>query len=277
MSESRLQQKWLQTDNGNICYFSNQPLNDQPTLVLLHGLSSNHTTWSETISFFQKKFNCLAPDLRGHGHSDKTKKRSCYRIPIFSEDLKKIIEIEKLSNVILVGYSFGGFIALDYTIRYPDSVTALVLISTNHVNPLRYKGINFLTPLGYGFLSLLAWLLLWQKRKNYYYFDQATASGYLHSTFKGYTTMPLSINFWMLSQAAYLNFDREIAQITCPTLIIKASKDSFLSDKEANEMSKKIQNSKLVTIDEPTHFLASRYQEKIIKVTEDFLREKNII
>lgn len=277
MSESRLQQKWLQTDNGKICYFLNQPPNNQPTLVLLHGLSSNHTTWSETISFFQKKLNCLTPDLRGHGHSDKTKKRSLYKILVFGEDLKRIIEIEKLSKVILVGYSFGGFIALDYVIKYPESVEALILISTNHVNPLKYKKINFLTPLAYGALNVLAWLLLWQKRKNYYYFDQATASGYWQSTLKGYTTMPLSINLWMLSQAAYLNFDKEISQITCPTLIIKASKDPFLSDKEANEIAEKIHNSKLVTIDEPTHFLASRYQEKIIKVIEDFLKEKNLL
>lgn len=275
MNKPLFQQKWLQTSNGNICYFLNNEFADRPTSVFLHGLSSNHTTWIKAMTKLKNlKINSLAPDLRGHGHSDKAKKRFLYRLPVFTQDLKQLIETEKLSKIILVGYSFGGFIALDYAIKYPESVAILVLISTNHVNPLKYKKINFLTPLAYGFLNLLAWLLIWQKRKNYYYFDQATAKDYWQSTFKGFTTMPLSINFWMLSEVAHLDFSQQIGQIACPTLIIKASADPFLSDKEASEMAGKIKNSKIVTIEEPTHFLASRFQEKIIKVIADFLQEK---
>ncbi|MBU1102065.1 alpha/beta hydrolase [Patescibacteria group bacterium] len=278
MINPALQQKWLETPIGQICYFQNSEFAGRPTAVLLHGLSSNHTTWLTAMRALKEiGLNSLALDLRGHGHSDKTKKKSLYKFSAFTEDLKQIIETEKLSKIILVGYSFGGFIALDYVIKYPQSVTALILISANHVNPFRYKKINFLTPLCRGGLNLLAWLLLWQKRKNYYYFDQESAQGYWQSTFKGYTTMPLAINFWMLAEVANLDFRQAISQIACPTLIIKSQADPFLSAEEARDMIAKIKNSKLIVAEEDTHFLASRFQEKIIKVIIEFLKEKSLL
>jgi len=278
MNDSSLQQKWLQTANGKICYYLAKQFDDRPTVIFLHGLSANHTTWKTIFEKFRDfNLNYLAPDLRGHGHSDKSKKRRLYKFSVFTDDLKQIIEKENLSKVVLVGYSFGGSIALDYAIKYPTTVEGLVLISANHVNPLKYKKINFLTPLGYIFLNLLAWLLIWQKRKNYYYFDQATARGYWQSTFKGFTTMPITINLWLLSELANLNLSHQLAKITCPTLIVKSQADPFLSPAEAKDMNQKIKNSKIIILEDRTHFLASRCQEKIAKIISDFLKEQKII
>lgn len=278
MNDSLLQQKWLQTVNGKIWYCLAKQFGNRPTAVFLHGLSSNHTTWyfvPQTLR--EMRFNCLAPDLRGHGHSDKTKKKSLYKFSVFTEDLKQIIEQEKLSNIVLVGYSFGGFIALDFAIKYPDLVKGLILISTNHINPLKYWHINFLTPLATEILNGLAWLLRWQKRNKYYYFNQTASHGYWDSTLKGYTTMPLAVNFWMLAEVANLDFSRQLPQISCPTLLIRSRRDPFLSTTEAEEMTRKIKDVKLIVLPEKTHFLASRFQEKILKVIVDWLKEKNIL
>ncbi len=278
MSDLNFTEKRIETDNGKICYFSNRQFENRPTIIFLHGLSSNHTTWNAPMEALEKLgLNSLAPDLRGHGHSDKTKKRDLYKFPVFTEDIDKIIEKEKLEKIILVGYSFGGFIALDYVIKHPKKVSALILISANHVNPLKYKKIGFLTWPAYGLANALAWLLLWQKRKNYYYYNQEEDLGYWRSTLKGLTTMPISINLWMLSEAAHLDFSRDISKIGCPVLIIKSRSDSFVSETEARDMTQKIKSVKLITLDENTHFLASRYQEKIVDVIANFLREKGII
>lgn len=278
MNDSFSEQKWLQTANGKICYFSNRSFPDHPTVVFLHGLSSNHTTWKALVRGFDRyRLNYLLLDWRGHGYSDKTKQRNLYRFPIFRDDLKKILAQENLSEAILAGYSYGGFIALDFAIEEAPFVAGLVLISTNHVNPFKYKKINFLTPLAKGGLNLLAWLCLWQKRKEYYYFDQDSSKGYWDSTFKGYTTMPLSINFWMLAEIANLDFSQKLGQIGCPTLMIKSQADPFLSDEEAADMARKIKSSKLVIMEEPSHFLASRYQGKVRETIINFFREKNLI
>jgi len=277
MIDSDTQKKSVKTEKGEIFYFFKKISDTAPTVVLLHGLSANHTTWQVAIqSLSTAGLNCLAPDLRGHGYSDKSKKRRYYKYSVFSEDLEQIVQAEKLSKIILVGYSFGGFLALDFAVRNPQAVSILILISANHVNPLKYKKINFLTWPGYFLLNLVARLLIWQKRKNYYYFDQAASHGYWDSSLKGYTTMPLSINFWMLSETARLDFSVQIKNLDCPTLIIKSKADPFLSDKEASDMAGKIKNSKIAILEEPTHFLASRHQEKIAGIMVDFIKEQKL-
>lgn len=278
MNKFLFQQKYSESDNGKICYFINRGFSSKPTVVFLHGLSSNHTTWLAGAEALNRLgLNCLLPDLRGHGHSDKTKKRNLYKFPVFTEDLRRIIETEKLSETILIGYSFGGFIALDYVIKYPRSVAGLILISTNYVNPLKYKKIDFLTPFGCAFLNFLAWLLLWQKRKSYYYFNQATAKGYWQSTFKGFATMPLSVNLWMLSEIGKIDFSKDISKIKCPTLLVRSQSDPFLSAEEIADMAKEIESAKAITLNEPSHFLASRHQEKILELMVNFLREEKIL
>lgn len=278
MTPSSFKQKWLAGPNGQICYFFSHEFAGQPTVVFLHGLSANHTTWDSLAASFQKLgLNCLMPDLRGHGHSDKSKRRDLYRLPVFTQDLQDIITKENLSKIILVGYSFGGYIALDFIIKYPGSVMALALISAGHVNPLKYMGLDLLTWPAYGVLRSLAWLLLWQKRKHYYYFDQAEAKSYSQSTFSGFTTMPLSVNFWMLSQIAHFDLSQKISAITQPTLIIKSQNDPFLSLAEARDMAQKIKSAKIAVLESNTHFLASRHQEKILETLTDFLKQIKIL
>ncbi len=278
MSNSDFEQKWLETNNGKICYFPNIKFADKPTIVFLHGLSSNHTTWSASMLALEKLgLNMLAPDLRGHGHSDKTKKRNLYKFSIFAHDLEAILAQEKLGKIILVGYSYGGFVALEYAVKNQEKISALILISANHTNALKYKHLLFLTWPIYGLLTFLAFLLLWQQRKKYYYYDQARSRGYWQSTFAGFTTMPLSINLWMLSEGAYLDFSRNLDKINFPTLIIKSQRDPFLSSREARDMQQKIKNSEIITLYEKSHFLASRYQQKIIDVILKFLKDKAII
>lgn len=273
MESPNLEERHINTKSGKISYYKDEPSPGKPFVVFLHGLSANHTTWLLVIKILHENgYNSLALDLRGHGSSDKTRKRSLYKLPVFTDDLKRIIEIERIKKFFLVGYSFGGSIAIDYAIKYPDSLLGLILISANHTNPLRYKGIEFLTPLGYGFLNLLAFLLLWQKRKKYYYYKQGESRDYWHSVWIGLNTMPLAVNFWMLAEMGRLDFKKTIANIKAPTLIIRAQNDPFLSVAEARDIIKTIPKAEIVIPKHPSHFLASRAQEEIAQIILDFVK-----
>jgi len=272
-TNSYLKEKSIQTENGEIFYYSDMAFQNKLTVVFLHGLSSNHTTWINAIETLHKNgYNSIALDLRGHGHSDKNKIKSLYKIPVFTDDLNRIVKNENINRFFLVGYSFGGAIAIDYAIKYSNSILGLVLISANHVNPLEYKKIKFLTPIGYAILNFFAFLLLWQKRKKYYYFQQGESGGYWHSVWVGLNTMPLSINFWMLSQMGGLNFRENIANIKAPTIIIRANDDPFLSAAEAEEMSKAILNARIIIPKHSSHFLASHAQEEVAQIILEFLK-----
>ena len=228
-----LQKKWLETKTGRIYYFLDQSFPSRPTVVFLHGLSANHTTWLDIIKdLHNNQFNSLAVDLRGHGFSDKAKNKSLYELAVFSEDLRQMVRQEKLGQFFLVGYSFGGSIAIDYATCNNHQLKGLILISANYASPLNHLKLKFLNPLAIGLANLLALLLLWQKRKEYIYFQQGASKGYWHSVWLGLNTMPLSINLWMMIVVGRLNFKNRLSRVRCPALIVRAKHDPFLSAAE---------------------------------------------
>ncbi len=269
-----LEKKFITTENGKIFYFSRIISKDRPTVLLLHGLSSNHTAWFELMETLDKNgINSLAPDLRGHGFSDKTKKKELYKFPVFKNDVELIVKKEGLDGVHLIGYSFGGYIGMDFAAANPLSAKSLILISANHVNPLKYTPFSFLTPAAHALLDTLALLLIWQKREQYHYFDQRDPYGYWESTLKGLTTMPLSINFWMLSEVLRLNLKNSVDKIKCPTLIMHGKNDPFVTEAEVNDMAAKISDCRVVHLEDSGHYLALHYQEKIAEETLKFLHQ----
>ena len=193
------EKKSITTDKGDVYYFVAGPKKSGRTVMLLHGLSSNHTTW---LPFMEKLVDMgvrvVAPDLRGHGFSDKSKRKEWYELPVFVEDVRRIALAERLQKFDMVGYSFGGYVATAYAAAHPKSLRSLALVSANFMNPLHYGPFSALAPFCVKLANDIAWLIQPQSRTRYDYFEYGKSRGYFHSTFKGFFTMPLSVNFWML-------------------------------------------------------------------------------
>ncbi len=270
---TKLEKKFVDTGQGKIFYFSRFVSKNRPTAILLHGLSSNHTTWLHLMDILaENNINSLALDLRGHGFSDKTRVRSLYKFSRFRKDIEAIIKQEELDKVCLIGYSFGGYIGLDFAVGDSQRLASLILISANHVSPFKYAHLSFLSPICHTLLDVLAFTLLWQKRKHYHYFNQAKHYGYWGSTFMGLLTMPLSVNFWMLAQVFKMDYSQALEKITCPTLIMHGNNDNFVSEKEIDDMVKKIPSCQLARLN-AGHFLASLYQEEVARNILNFLHK----
>lgn len=270
MDHPSFKEKSIQTANGQIFYYLENSFSGRPFVVLLHGLSSNHTTWLSTMKMLQEKqYNYLALDMRGHGHSDKTKNKKLYQIPVFTDDLHQIIENEQIKNFLLVGYSFGGQIAIDYAAKYSPTLRGLILISANHAPPLNYLHLGFLTPAVSGGLNLLATLLFWQKLKKYHYYQHGQAVGYWDSVWDGLRTMPLTVNFWLLAQEAKVNLKKETRQIKTPTILLCSQHDAFITKEEITEITQAITGSQLIISKNPDHFVGTNSQDEVAQIIID--------
>jgi len=88
--------------------------------------------WNSQIDYFSKEKNVIAFDFCGHGKSDLPK-------GIYSdyEDLKNILDKKNINKVIIVGCSYGGSVALDFVLKYPEYVKKLILI-TPAINGYKY-------------------------------------------------------------------------------------------------------------------------------------------
>jgi len=269
-----LVEKIYQTKNGKIYYYLSNFLSEKPLVVFLHGLTANHTQECQIIRKLEEAgYRCLLLDLRGHGKSDKRKKRSLYKFDVFASDLLQILESEGVNKIILIGYSLGGSVALQFVKNYPKYVDRLILIGTNFVSPFKYWRVKILLPFFQILLDTLALLFVWQKRKEYYYFKSDESLTYWSSTILGFKTMPISVDFWILRSIISVNFEPYLDKIKSPTLIIRSDSDPFVSEAESKAMSKRIANSELVFTNHKSHFIDIEIQDEIADIVLNFLKK----
>jgi len=105
--------------------------NGEP-MVFLHSSLLTSEMWKSQIDYFSNKNKVIAFDFCGHGKSDLPK-------GIYSdyEDLKTILDKNNINKAIIVGCSYGGSVALDFVLKYPEYVKILVLI-TPAINGYKY-------------------------------------------------------------------------------------------------------------------------------------------
>ena len=115
-------------DGTNLTYYRWQKSEQQrPLLVLVHGLGSNHTRWTEFVenSHLTDHWDIIAPDLRGHGESLT---RGKITLELWAEDLLAILNNEQYPNAVFVGHSMGAHILLHFFKYHPQRMRAMVLI-----------------------------------------------------------------------------------------------------------------------------------------------------
>ncbi|MDG3011687.1 alpha/beta hydrolase [Rhodococcus sp. D2-41] len=107
-------------------------------LLLVHGIGDNSDTWSELLPRLAERYTVVAPDLLGHGRSDKP--RADYSIAAYANGMRDLMDVLGIDRATLVGHSLGGGVAMQFAYQYPDRVERIVLVSTGgvtrDVNPI---------------------------------------------------------------------------------------------------------------------------------------------
>ncbi|MFX1368424.1 MAG: alpha/beta fold hydrolase [Promethearchaeota archaeon] len=100
-----------------------------PKLVLIHGLFINSDCWREQLPYFENNYHVLRFDLYGHGRSFKPGKR--FTIRNYVSDMALLLDhLEWKEDLILLGHSLGGMVALVYALENPSRVSKLVIASS---------------------------------------------------------------------------------------------------------------------------------------------------
>jgi len=97
-----------------------------PVLLLIHGITSSSATWDPVIPVLAEHAHVIAPDLLGHGDSDKP--RGDYSLGAFASGLRDLLQHLGLETATVVGHSLGGGVALQFGYQYPEYCERLVLV-----------------------------------------------------------------------------------------------------------------------------------------------------
>lgn len=97
-------------------------------VVFVHGLDSDADVWSRVIDLLPDH-TCVAVDLPGHGGSPVSQEPGAYEREALLANLDGILA-DLDGPVTLVGHSLGGYLGLAYALTRPDSLAAMILVST---------------------------------------------------------------------------------------------------------------------------------------------------
>jgi pimeloyl-ACP methyl ester carboxylesterase len=98
-------------------------------VVLLHGHTLDRRVWNPVVGeLLAAGLRVLRPDLRGHGRSSRPD--SGYHVSHHAADAVALLDELELGHAAVIGFSFGGGVALEMAITRPDRVESLGLVST---------------------------------------------------------------------------------------------------------------------------------------------------
>lgn len=114
-------------DGHRISYLHAGPV-DGPAVLLVHGLVSDATTWTRALDeLVGRGLRVIAPDLLGHGQSDKP--ADGYGLAHFAESMSDLLRSLAADPATVVGHSYGGAVAMQVAHAHPEQVERLVLVA----------------------------------------------------------------------------------------------------------------------------------------------------
>jgi pimeloyl-ACP methyl ester carboxylesterase len=101
---------------------------DGPVIVLIHGITSDSSTWRRVMPYLARRFTVIAPDLIGHGHSAKP--RGDYSLGAHASAVRDLLVALGHDRATFVGHSLGGGIAMQLSYQFPERCERLVLVDS---------------------------------------------------------------------------------------------------------------------------------------------------
>src|SRR5271154_1785777 len=125
-----------------------------PAILLIHGIGDNSPPWDTVQAKPAQRFTVIAPDLLGHGKSDKP--RADYSVAAYANGMRDLLSVLEIERVTVVGHSLGGGVGMQFAYQFPHLVERLILVSAGGVT----KDVNIVLrlaslPMGSEALALL--------------------------------------------------------------------------------------------------------------------------
>ena len=146
-----IEPKYLELHGDRVAYRDTG--SGEEALLLIHGMAGSSETWRAVMPPLSRKYRVVAPDLLGHGRSDKP--RGDYSLGAFAVWLRDLLDELGIARATIVGQSLGGGVAMQFVYQHPDYCQRLVLISSGGLGPdvgwtlrlLSAPGAEFILPL----------------------------------------------------------------------------------------------------------------------------------
>jgi pimeloyl-ACP methyl ester carboxylesterase len=98
-------------------------------IIFVHEFASDLRGWEPQLRHFSREYRCIAYNARGYPPSDVPDDAVSYGWQCAADDIAAVMRDLSIERAHLVGLSMGGYAALQFGLRYPDKVGAIVAAS----------------------------------------------------------------------------------------------------------------------------------------------------
>ncbi|MCW5590424.1 MAG: alpha/beta hydrolase [Legionellales bacterium] len=233
---------------------------DKPTLIFLHGGAgmADHTIYIPFWSQLSAQANVIFVDQRGCGKSEKGDPQK-WNLTQHGKDVFLFCDALGITNPIVAGVSWGGYVALSYAIQYPKHPMALILCNTEAKVSASARYDAFLRIANAdAAVAVRNFDENWNPSTNTEYFKKClpfyAKKAYTPEELSGCIQNPELWEKYMTTEHRAFDFTSKLHTITCSVLHLAGENDPVHPTSCAIETAKKI---------------GENYQLKIIKDTGD--------
>lgn len=222
------------------------------TIVFIHGLSDSLDYWRRLSLMLNDEYNVLLYDLRGHGESEIGNEK--FSMDILSDDLYNLFLKLNIQKASLIGLSLGGNIALTFTLKHPELVEKLVLMSTfSEIDEnLESKFKEFKEAINISYETFFDAIVKYVIPQDVY--DENKEVLEIAKHMKAETANIKAIEN-AIDIGAEFNVTGQLSKIASETLILYGRDDDIVSLNLANILKENIGDSKLIIFDNTKHDL----------------------
>ncbi len=244
-----------------------------PPLLLLHGLSANAKMMEPEIVGLAHSFRVIAPDLRGHGRSDRP---AAYTLHDHVQDLLGLLDAIELERAAVLGVSMGSYVAQALTIAAPERVSALVLVVTKAggttSSTARYLAehaaeLQEMTP---------EQIRLWLGSRMFApqtpaAVKQGFAAFMAEQERTGMTLNPQQLEAANRAMEGF-DFRPDLPQLNVPTLVISGRHDILNPPEAGEEVARLIPNARFEVMEDAGHLATLEQTPQFLELVEPFLK-----
>ncbi len=253
-----------------------------PALLLLHGIAGSSRTWRDVIPRLTDRFTVVAPDLMGHGQSEKP--IGDYSLGGFATGIRDLIEVLDIDRVSVVGQSFGGGVAMQLAYQHPERCERLVLVDSGGLGRevnwmlrlMALPGTEYMMPVIFpGFLRDWGDSLLRTINR------RGIRLGRMAEMWSAYASLAEADNRQAFSRTikAVIDpggqtisaMDRLYLASSMPTLIVWGDRDEIIPVGHAYRAHEAVPESRLVIIEGVGHFPQIEAPEQFVDALVDFI------
>jgi 3-oxoadipate enol-lactonase len=239
------------------------------TVVLVHGLASDHTVWEGISPLLAQNYHVLALDLRGHGISSKTP--GPYNMELFAQDIYNLLKALDIDQAHFMGHSMGGAVLMQLASQKPNIARSLTLISSfahpnHHIQEMLRRLLKILRE--EGFSVFFDACLHLANTPQFIQKNAALFSKIRDEMAKNSSTSSLEDT---INACLEINLLNSIKRIKNPTLVIAGKEDLFVPADNGIEIKNNIPHAKIHLMERACHNLLVEQPHQTFQVLDNFL------